>query len=58
MGVGFVIFVRRQPVEKSPSTAADPVNQAFFHQKVQNAIYGHPIDGRVAVQGREYFSGA
>jgi len=49
--MGRMVFIGSRTVYEGTTAAADPVNQTFVYQQIQNAIDSYPIDIVVRAEG-------
>ena len=52
--MGRMVIIGGQTVVSGPAAGAEALNDAVFHQQIQNAVDGHPIDRTAALQGFKY----
>ena len=52
-----MVFIGSQAVYEGTTATADPVNQPFIYQQIQNSINGDPVDVVGKSEGVKYLLG-
>ena len=57
MGMGMMVCIGGHAIIKGSAAGADAIDQFMFHQKIQDAIDGDPVDTVCPIQGFENIGG-